>query len=362
MKSFSLTHLADHVLLRELHTLVAQDRSTTATLLAHLGEVDERGLYRAKAYSSMHQFCVGELGMSEDAASRRIQVARCARKHPALFQAVVDGRLNISTVLLLDPHLTGQNVDELLALSGRKTKEQVRLLLAERFPRPDVPTLLQPVTVAPPLLVPAVTQIDQAPAMLSPSQSDTVAPPASDLSAPARIAPTASPMATEPARPRVTPLSPGRYALQVTVSQRTRDLLQKAKGLLAHSRQSSEVGDILERALQEFVERLERRKFGLGTRARRPGRGSTSARHIPAKLKRAVHARDGGRCTFQADNGRRCESTDHLEFDHVQPVARGGRTTMDNLRLRCRAHNQYEAERTYGAGFMQEKRGTSRGA
>jgi hypothetical protein len=45
-----------------------------------------------------------------------------------------------------------------------------------------------------------------------------------------------------------------------------------------------------------------------------------------------------------------------LEFDHILPVARGGESTADNLRLRCRAHNQYEAERTFGAEFMRQKR------
>jgi hypothetical protein len=40
----------------------------------------------------------------------------------------------------------------------------------------------------------------------------------------------------------------------------------------------------------------------------------------------------------------------------VLPAARGGQATVANLRLRCRAHNQFEAERTYGVGFMREKR------
>src|SRR5262249_1811163 len=38
------------------------------------------------------------------------------------------------------------------------------------------------------------------------------------------------------------------------------------------------------------------------------------------------------------------------------PVARGGKSTLDNLRLVCRGHNQLAAERALGAGFMQKKR------
>jgi hypothetical protein len=56
------------------------------------------------------------------------------------------------------------------------------------------------------------------------------------------------------------------------------------------------------------------------------------------------------------DAGNRCPARAGLEYDHVDPVARGGVATVDGIRLRCRAHNQYEAECVFGAGFMQAKR------
>jgi hypothetical protein len=73
-------------------------------------------------------------------------------------------------------------------------------------------------------------------------------------------------------------------------------------------------------------------------------------------VKRAVRARDGGRCTFVGDSGHRCEARSRLEFDHVEPFARGGEATVEGIRLRCRAHNQFEAERTFGPEFMRRKR------
>ncbi len=33
---------------------------------------------------------------------------------------------------------------------------------------------------------------------------------------------------------------------------------------------------------------------------------------------------------------------------HVRPYAAGGESTADNIQLRCRAHNGYEAERYFG--------------
>jgi 5-methylcytosine-specific restriction endonuclease McrA len=37
-----------------------------------------------------------------------------------------------------------------------------------------------------------------------------------------------------------------------------------------------------------------------------------------------------------------------LEFHHVVPFADGGKATVENIELRCRSHNQYEAERWFG--------------
>ena len=73
-------------------------------------------------------------------------------------------------------------------------------------------------------------------------------------------------------------------------------------------------------------------------------------------MKRAVWERDGGQCTFTSEDGHRCTADTRLEWDHIEPVARGGQGTVGNLRLVCRAHNQYLAERTFGEGFMSEKR------
>jgi hypothetical protein len=76
VKRYSLSHLSDESLLRGLIALVAQDRATTADLLAHIAEVDERKLYLPAGYPSMYLYCVDALHMSEQTAYKRIFVAR----------------------------------------------------------------------------------------------------------------------------------------------------------------------------------------------------------------------------------------------------------------------------------------------
>jgi 5-methylcytosine-specific restriction endonuclease McrA len=160
----------------------------------------------------------------------------------------------------------------------------------------------------------------------------------------------------------VIPIAPERYAIQVTVPKVTHDRLRRAQELLRHRIPDGNVADILDRALELLVRDLEKRKFAVTERPRRPAaRASTNPRHVPAGVKRAVYRRDGGQCTFVGENGRRCEARGaSLQYDHAQPIARGGTSTTGNLRLRCHAHNQLEAERVLGAEFMHHKRAAAR--
>jgi hypothetical protein len=160
-------------------------------------------------------------------------------------------------------------------------------------------------------------------------------------------------------RARLAPLSPGRFALQFTVDQATHDKLRYAQALLGHALPSGDIAKVFERALDALVNQLEKQKFAKCARSR-PQRGTPKGRHVPAAVRRAVWERDGGQCTFVNEQGKRCEARTRLEFDHVEAVARGGQSTVGGLRLRCRAHNQYAAECTFGSEFMRAKRQQAR--
>jgi 5-methylcytosine-specific restriction endonuclease McrA len=368
MKSYSLSHLSDHALLRDLAVLVAQDRSTTAAMLAHLAEVDERRLYVPAGYPSMYAWCLGELRMSEDAAFKRIRAARAARRFPATFPALADGRLSLSAVVLLAPYLTSETAAELLALAAHRPKAELERLLAERFPQPDLPSLVQ--ALSPAASGPGSAAQDLLAGSLALAAGDLLAK--SPAQAPAcetreQLAPgpggfsahkqDSQPVASPGPHTKLAPLAPGRFALQVTLGQETYDKLRYAQALLGHAVPSGDLAQVLDRALDALIPRLEQRKFATSARScpsRR--RGQSNPRYIPAAVRRAVWQRDGGQCTFVSEHGHRCEARRLLEFDHVDAVARGGQATADRMRLRCRPHNQYAAECVYGIEFMRGKR------
>jgi hypothetical protein len=348
MTSYSRSHLTDQSLLRELVTHLSHDRSTTAMLLADLAEVDERRLYRPAAYDSMYEYCVRELHMSEETAFRRIRVARTARQFPVIFPALADGRLHLTAVLLLTPHLTPESADELLVAATHKTKAEIELLLAERSPRPAVPTAIRAISVSVPITGPAAPSAEPAEVQLAPEPV-----------VPSVLSTVPKQMEPPPAHTNLAPLSPERYEWRLTVDKETQDQLRYAQALLGHAVPSGDVPQVLKRALDALVQQLEKQKFAKCARPRRQS-GAAKGRHIPAAVRRAVLERDGGQCTFVSEKGRRCEARKRLEFDHIEPFARGGQATVGGIRLRCRAHNQYAAECAYGAGFIRGKIEASR--
>ena len=337
MKNYALTHLSDESLRRELSVVAANEKEATAELVAHIAEFDARKLYLPHAYQSMLEYCTKELRLSEEAAKKRIRVARAGHSCPGVFEALASGRVHLSGLVTLAKHLSPQNAGELLAEATDKSREEIECLIAARFPKLDAPTEVTPLPAA----------ADPG-GVRSPGTVDS----------PELAGAQASEHAARhvPERASVTPLSAERFALQVTIDSGTRQKLEYAKALLGHQLPSGDLAQVLDRALDALVERLEKR-FGLGTRRRaghrRPAPGS---RHIAMEVRHDVYVRDKGCCTYKSASGRRCEARSNLEFDHVIPFARGGEATVDNLRLRCREHNQHGAEETFGAGFMQQKR------
>jgi 5-methylcytosine-specific restriction endonuclease McrA len=352
MSCYSLSHLSDPALLHGLASIVSQDRATTATLLAHVAEVDERKLYIPAAQDSMFSYCVHELHMSEDVAYKRICAARAARRFPAIFTALAEGRLHVSAVVMLAPHLAPDTAGDLLAAAAHKSKAAIERLLAERFPKPDLPTVVRPLAPVVAAHEPALERVDVTALQLAPGR--VALPGCPNSSEPAVPLPESL-----PPRARIAPLAPERFALQVTITGSAHDLLRQAQALLGHAVPTGDVAQVIERALEVLVEKLEKQKFATCARSG-PRRGSTNARLIPAAVKRAVFERDGGQCSFVSERGQRCESRTRLEFDHVEAVARGGQATVAGIRLLCRAHNQHAAAATFGTAFMRGKREQAR--
>jgi hypothetical protein len=399
---WKLDHLSHSQLLESLRDVIRSQRQALAELIAHLGEVEERRLHLEAAHSSMFDYCVARLGMSEDEACRRIDLARLARRFPALFPLLASGELTLSVALVLKPILSQANLDELLAAARGKSIREARELLALHAPRPDAPSSIRK--------LPERHTVGQGDPRwgLSPSASDLPPPqPLPQLEAPhapvenqrAAPAPVPSPVAAQFHHPsRIEPLSPQRYKVQFTADKAVKEQLEQARDLLRHAIPSGDFGAIIARALELLIADLLRRRFGAGARrkaastparltaaqqasttptlseapvscaaapalaapaASPPSGGAPpSAPHVPRAARRAVLERDGLACTWRDADGKHCGARAWLEIDHCHPRAKGGHSQPDNLRILCRAHNHFAAEREYGRAHVE--RATSR--
>jgi len=331
--SYSLSHVSDQSLLRHLDELVTRDRITTASLLAHIAEVDARRLYLPAGYPSMHAYCVEKLRLSEDAAYKRITAARLARAFPAIFPAVAEGRLHLSGVVQLAPHLRAGNGDELIGLATGKSKAEIEALIASRFPASESLAMVTSLSSgSSSRLAPGRVEGEDSDHELAPGPVERSVPPS-----------------------KMAPIAAERFALQVTIGQGTHDKLRYAQTLLSHRVPIGDLAGILDRVLDLAIKQLEKQKFAATDRPRQAQK-SDNPRTIPAHVQRAVWQRDRGQCAFVSPDGHRCSAREELEFDHVDPVARGGQATTSGVRLLCRAHNQHEAERVFGVEFMNGKR------
>lgn len=321
-----LAHLSDSELLAETASLAARERNATARLIASLAELDARRLYLAEGCSSLFTYCTQVLHLSEHAAYARIEAARAARKFPVILELLSEGAINLTTVGLLAPHLTAGNHRELLEAARHQSKRAVEHLIARLRPQPDVPSSVRK--------LPQPTA-----AKATPARRDEPV-----IEAPT---PAGAPISASTDRATVAPLAPERYKVQFTVSRETYEKLRRVQDLLRHSVPNGDPAVIFDRALTLLLDNLEKKKLSATSRPRASRPAKDRSRHIPAGVKREVWKRDAGRCAFVGTNGR-CGETGFLEFHHVVPYAEGGKPIVDNIELRCRAHNAYEAEQYFG--------------
>jgi hypothetical protein len=316
-----------------------------------------------------------------------------------LRPVLTDG--NLDEVVERAAFKTDEETRELVAaLSPRPAPQEGIRRLAGPCASPSAPAL----ALAAPVPAPALGLLPLAPSQggepaggdRAPTIAPAVEPEAVPLPAPSPVrapepAPRAAPLA-RPARPaEVEPVTADTWSMRVTLDRQLKADLDALRGLLSHKFPDGNLAAVLGEALRCAIEKHGKRRGAVqparprssaATAPAAPAVPSAEASSVPTPaasagpggqppdaeppprvapppraprppvplaVRRAVWERDGGRCTYVSADGRRCGSTWQLEFDHVDPAARGGPSTVENTRLRCKLcrerHKQHYAER-----------------
>ena len=393
--------LSDRELLRETRNLVRHERHLQGAVIDHLSEIEARGLYLQRGFSSLFDYAVRELGYSDAAAARRIGAMRLCADQPDAREGLRDGSLTLSAAAELQWAFDRQRRRG--SISGTAAIAPAGTPAADSAPA--VP--LAPAE-PPPLVLDAVGRQKLVEEAAGKSARQV-----------RRMLVDLDPELAPPAD-RVRPLGDGRYELKATIDAQCQQGLEHLRGLLSHVDPRMTMGQLVGRLVREALDRHDpsrppRRARG-GSRpadakadaprtptpesqpaverraasttkdaaipagaaptparavrpiptsapppstqeetARRAASGAkptgaatpaakscASGRAISAGVRRQVWQRDGGRCSYvDPQTGRRCNSTHLIEIDHIVPHALGGGADPGNLRLLCGAHHRH---------------------
>jgi hypothetical protein len=336
-------HLAD---------LLRREHAAMADFLVALADFDRKRLWLDLGHASLFYFLHRELGLSKGAAHYRKTAAELVQKFPEIVGPLRTGKLCITSIVHLAKVLTPENRQEMLPRFFHRSRREAMEVAAavkpaEAAPRREVVTPVRPVAAesvgALESLASRQTAVQPAELKLDPTQERDQPPPPP---APVEAAP------PPPPAPRDTtePITGDLFRFHVTVTRRFLEKLEAARAALSHARPGANGEEILEAGLDLVLAEYAKRK-GLVAKPRKEP-PSSKPDHVPAHVKRAVWARAGGRCEWPLDSGGVCGSTLRLEFDHIQPRARGGPSTVENVRVACGVHNQLAARLAFGDEWM----------
>ena len=258
--------LSDRELLRETSNLVRHERHLQGAIIDHLAEIEARGLYLQRGFSSLFDYAVRELGYSDAAAARRIGAMRLCADQPHAREGLRDGSLTLSAAAELQWAFDRQrrrgsiSGTAAIAPAGRAAAGSAAQNDPAADSAPAVPSSAEP---EPPLVLDAVGRrqlVDEAAGKSARQVRRMLADLDPELAPPAD---------------RVRPLGDGRYELKATIDAECQQGLEQLRGLLSHVDPRMTLGRLVGRLVKEGLDRHDP--------TRPPRRARSGSRRADAK-------------------------------------------------------------------------------
>jgi 5-methylcytosine-specific restriction endonuclease McrA len=310
----NLQSLSSMELLTNTKSLVAREREVTSQVLWHLREIEARRLFAELGFSSLFDYVVKDLGYSASSAMRRIQAMRLLRELPEIEEQLKSGILNLSHLSSVQSFFQNERKHE-----GKTYSKEEKFDLLKSFEGTSQ------------------REAERALVALSPESMIRM-------------------------QEKVRPLNETHVEFKTVISAELLQKLERVKELAAHRTKSSQWSEILEVMADLTIKALDPKTKAPKDAAKlrhsaapTPAIAPSKSRYIPKALKTSTFARAEGQCEYKDEiTGRRCSCRSFLQVDHIVPLALGGTTSADNLRILCQAHNQWAAMRNFGRSKMEK--------
>jgi len=265
-----------------------------------LQQVDEAKLYKYLGESSLFQYAVRVLGLSEPVAGCFITVAKKAKVVTKLNEALQANALSVSRASRITSAINEENAIELIEFAKTHSKRDVDLKMASLNPK-------------------------------------------------------------SARRERVKPINAELYEVTVYIPKETLDTWKRAQSVVAQNKQKhptlaatlKEMGeeflkhkDPIKRAERILAKKKKKAEPDPRTQEHCPDRVSrlsaqkpVKRKPLPAGLKHQVFKRDAGVCTHINSRGERCNVDRWLHIHHIRPVSHGGSNDLENLTTLCSIHH-----------------------
>ncbi len=281
--------LTGHSLHAEAIRLARSYRLTETELIGILQQIDSSKIFQSLGYTSLFNYCVEALELSESQSSTFVGVARKSMEIPALQEALTSGTLTVSKARRILPVIEESNCAFWIEKAAVLPQKVIEREVAKRNP---------------------------------------------DLSVAERIR----------------PLSETQAELRCSITYKTEEQLERCRQLLGQKlkrpiRMQEVLGILSEQYLEAHdpvvkAERMATRVAAQHVKRSTRLRSVPNPRAIQAGLRHQINLRDQGQCTQTLPNGTRCPSRQFLHYHHIRPIARGGSTSLDNLTTVCSAHHK----------------------
>jgi hypothetical protein len=335
MKIEEIKNLTNQQLTESLKILFEKERRTSHSILLHLKIVSERKLFAERGFSSLFEMLIKEFKLSETSAYQRIKALELLKVVPQSEESFIKGEVNLTTLAIAQRQINQQE-----KLSGEKISSAQKIEIFDRIKNK--------------------TQAQVEVQLMELLPNTNSAPKNSERR-----------------------ISEDACRVSFNMPDRLKVKLKRLQEIWSHLNSSMDYVELIERSVDQTLSRIDpllkiksnqhvkppvesnrQNKVFIKSESNRQTSNRRSVAHAvtnsritkmnvrpsyySVEIKNKLWKEAGASCQYIDHNsGRRCEARFHLEIDHCKPLAIGGTSNIENLRLLCRTHNLLMARRTF---------------